>query len=112
MKNRRIYISLPITGLDENIQRQRALVWQRYFTKIGYEVVNPFDVYDSMCRSMGHEVEPTYEEIMGACLVVVDTCTDIFLIEGWDLSSGCCREAIRATESKLNIHFERTYKLS
>ncbi len=105
----KIYISLPITGHDEMIQRRKARLWQSHFRNRGHEVINPFDVSDVLdnFHKDTRRKPPTYREYMDEDLKELAECTHIFFIEGWQNSKGCIEEAEFSIENNINVLFEK-----
>ena len=105
MKNESIYISLPITGHNEVVQRKKALHIKNMLLHMGYEtVVNPFDIYDAW--RITYNREPTYEEIMQADLADLRTRDAIYMCRGWVHSDGCRRERNQAVNQGQTIIYE------
>ena len=73
MKKPSIYISIPMTGYDETIQRTKADIWKRYWEERGYEVVNHYDLSDMLKASYENIIkrEPTYAESGGSSLPAI-----------------------------------------
>ena len=40
----RVYISIPITGLDFDVQKAKADKFAQYIFEMGHDYFNPFDV--------------------------------------------------------------------
>ena len=105
MNGKTIYISLPITGHDEAVQRAKAGRISTMFYEMGYDtVVNPFDVYDAW--KTVYKREPTYSEIMEADLAELTKCDAIFMCNGWVESQGCRIERIQAFNNGQDIIYE------
>ena len=119
-KTYRVYISLPITGYDEEERKEEAerlknlameniaagLIKVRprngrdvRLTPENSEVVTPFDIVPNV-----HGM--SYAEIMGKDLVVLLECDMICFAKGWHLSKGCCIEFAVAKELRLKMGFE------
>lgn len=110
----KIYLSLPIdtNGYDVSTQMRIARKWQRYFEAEGHTVVNPFDVYDKLCRFKKDAglKPPTRSEIMKEDIAELLFCNVIFLCNGWQNSKGCIEEAETATQFvKITVKFESEY---
>ena len=119
-KTYRVYISLPITGYDEEERKEKAerlknmameniaagLIKVRprnghavKLTPENSEVVTPFDIVpDARGKS--------YAEIMGKDLAVLLECDMICFAKGWHLSTGCRIEFAVADELGLRMGFE------
>ncbi|MDE7180084.1 MAG: DUF4406 domain-containing protein, partial [Muribaculaceae bacterium] len=81
MKRQRIYISLPITGLDIKKVREKADLVKAKLSREGYDVVSPFDVYAGK--------NPAYEDYICYDLLAMLGCDAILFCEGWEKSCGC-----------------------
>lgn len=81
MKRTKIYISLPISGLDIQKVRERADLIKARLSREGYEVVSPFEVYSGK--------NPTYEDHICYDLLAMLGCDAIYFCHGWQLSCGC-----------------------
>lgn len=77
----RIYISIPISGLDQNKVREKADLIKAKLSREGYDVINPFDVYAGK--------NPTYEDYICYDLQAMLCCDAIYFCKGWNLSCGC-----------------------
>lgn len=77
----RIYISIPISGLDQNKVREKADLIKAKLSREGYDVVSPFDVYAGK--------KPTYEDYICYDLLAMLGCDAIYFCEGWEKSCGC-----------------------
>jgi len=115
MKQRIIYISIPINtpGYDIDKQRAKAAYWQRYFEERGFEVVNPFNLADMLRASFIKIVgrEPSYAEYLKEDLSNMEPCTDIFLCCGWTESNGCMEEVDNSIRLELVFWYENKMKL-
>lgn len=97
MKRKRIYISLPITG-QEAESRKKADMIKASLSRLGYIVVNPFDIY---CGK-----NPTYADYLCSDLRALADCDIIYLCKDWEQSRGCRIEHKFAKEFGLKIMFE------
>ena len=80
----RIYISGPITGTDDYMERFAEV--EEKLTKAGYSVMNQASV-NSMMPS-----DTTYEEYMEMSFTMLDMCGAIYMMNGWEKSCGANRE--------------------
>lgn len=109
-----IYLSLPITGRDQEVQRRIAKAWQRYFEALGHIVINPFDVYDKEIKVRKHyglPLDMTYDEILELDMKELCKCDTILMFDDWDKSRGCILEKGKAKELGFNILYTKTYLL-
>lgn len=95
----RIYISLPITGLNINRCKERALKCKHDLEKLGYQVVTPFDVCPESNKPYPYYISRDIEALMG--------CDAIFLLSGWSESRGCSLEweCAKIFHKKIFHHF-------
>ena len=77
----KIYISLPITGLDINKCRERADKVKAALSRKGYNPVSPFDIYAGK--------DATYEDYLCNDLRVLMECDAVYFCRGWEMSCGC-----------------------
>lgn len=96
---RKIYISIPITGLDYNRQREKADSIKMLLSKQGYEVINPFEIYVG--------ANPTYGDYLGADVrAIIDHADEVFMCRGWKNSKGCQIERFVAETFGKKIKYE------
>lgn len=77
----KIYISLPISGLNIDTCKERANRIKKKITQKGHEAITPFDV----CPS----TQKTYAYYMGKYIQAIIQCDTIFLLSGWSESASC-----------------------
>lgn len=94
----KIYLSLPISGRDENEARHHADLMKAALSRAGHDVVNPFDIIP--CKN------PTYADYLCADLRELADCDAIFLCEGWQFSRGCRIERTFAEEFGKQVMYE------
>lgn len=94
-----IYISLPITGHDEQKQREKADLVKAMLSRTGHKPVSPFDIYTGK--------NPKYEDYLCCDLRALADCDAIYLCEGWQFSRGCRIEANFAKEFEKQFMFEK-----
>ena len=81
----RIYISGPITGTDDYMERFAKA--EKKLLEQGYSVVfNPAKSYMNMPANM------THEDYMKMCLEMMDLCDAIYMLSGWEKSCSANRE--------------------
>lgn len=97
MKRKKIYISLPITGREDE-SRKKADMIKASLSRSGYDVVNPFDIY---CGK-----KPNYKDYLCCDLRALADCDMIYLCNDWEQSRGCRIEYNFAKEFKIQIVFE------
>lgn len=94
----KVYISGPITGTKDYMERFNAA--EQELITIGNVVINPAKVNSNLPEGT------THAEYMKISLDLLDMCDTIFMMEGWQFSTGCNMEIARAIENKLTITFE------
>lgn len=81
---KKIYISLPITGIDAEKVKDYAELVEMEYNKRGYDVVNPLKV----CQAEGMP----YAYYMGRDIEALLGCDCILMCIGWQNSKGCMAE--------------------
>ena len=81
---KKIYICIPITGKDFKKQREHADAIARSFSRDGWEVVNPFNIY------AGKDAD-YWDHICFGLRALAD-CDAVYFCSGWEQSLGCCIE--------------------
>ena len=92
------YISGAITGTDDYMERFAKA--EKELTECGYSVINPAKVNARLPD------DTTYEEYMKMSLAMLDMCDYIYMLNGWQNSSGACLEYQYAKTLGKNIIFE------
>lgn len=80
----RVYISGQITGTTDYLERFREA--EKTLVAAGYSVINPA----AIGSELPHDLE--YEEYMQICFALLDLCEYIYMLHGWEKSSGANRE--------------------
>lgn len=94
----RIYISGPITGTDDYMERfERA---ETSLELAGYTVINPAAV-NSMLPA-----DTTHEHYMRTSIAMLSMCDAIYMMSGWKNSKGCAEEIQWAINNQLTCIFE------
>lgn len=99
-----IYISGKITGLDEQATRERFKKIQKELEDKGYEVVNPFDVTDEFVKEFGGNL--SWGKAMICCLISLNCCDEIYMLDGWADSPGARIERDFAIRIGLQVIYE------
>lgn len=81
MKRTKIYISLPISGLDIQKVREKADMIKAKLSREGYEAVSPLNVFAGK--------NPDYADHICYDLLAMLNCDAILFCEGWEKSCGC-----------------------
>lgn len=84
MNKKKLYISLPISGLPLESVAIEAERYKEIFERSGYDVITLFDV----CP----ESDKSYSFYMGKDIEALLDCDAIYLAPGWANSKGCTAE--------------------
>lgn len=100
----KVYISLPISGLDLEVQKLVAEQAAERIRAMGDEPVNPFDVpYPPNIDSLTEEQLWAY--YMGRDIEQLLLCDAVYFCPDWQKSKGCCIEYLIAIFTKKEILF-------
>ena len=105
MKNQsglRIYISGPITGIENN-NRDAFAEAEKKITEKGYEVVNPIKLGEEYKNSVNFE--PSWYDYMKVCIKALMDCGAICMLDGWASSKGAIIEAELADTLKIPEYY-------
>ena len=101
----KVYISLPITGLDYEVQKLVAEQAAERIRAMGNEPVNPFDVpCPDKIGSLTEEQLWAY--YMGRDIEQLLLCDAIYFCDGWVKSKGCNIEYLIALLQQKKMLFE------
>ncbi len=81
---RRVYISGPITGTDDYLERFAKVEGE--LIEQGYSVINPARTNATL------PIDTEYEEYMSVAFTLLDLCDTIYMMKGWQDSRGANRE--------------------
>lgn len=98
----KVYISIPITGLDYEKQKAKAERFAKWLYEIGHEPVNPFQVpapSENLCKSE----ETAY--YMGKDITELLNCHAVYMSKGWENSKGCKVEKFTAETYGIPVYF-------
>lgn len=98
MREKKCYISLPITGRDLDGVRERIAELKRKLQDKGYTPVSPFD------RDV--DFNATHEEHMREDFKMLFDCNYILMSSGWEHSVGCRAELNAALACGIKVMFE------
>lgn len=101
---KRIYISGPITGTDDYMERFAAA--EKKLTERGNMVYNPAKI----CAGMPEGT--IYEEYMTVALTLLNMADTIYMLEGWQESWGANREYGYAIEKGKAVIMETIKKVN
>lgn len=109
----RAYIAGPIAGVPD--ARLRFSTAADYLADLGWDTTNPFDVpahpHDGECPPTGHGSGEANSEHNSHCHMRADLkamldCDAIFMLHGWEYSSGARTEFEAARAAGLTIHYQ------
>ena len=100
-KNKKIYISLPISGYDLNERRQTAEAAKERLVAAGYE---PQNIMNPMANGLPAYAATTAH--MKRDFEMLLQCDAILFLDRWNHSAGCLTELHVATAIGLDIFFE------
>lgn len=95
--NKRIYISLPISGYDYSERKQTALSVQQELERRGYEVFNP--MFNGLPK------DATTNEHMRVDFKMLCECDEIIMLPKWNYSAGCTLEFNVAVSIGCEVRF-------
>ena len=99
-KIKRIYISAPITGMEDTAE-QRFNAAVKLTKEEGFVPINPYQENRSFCQ---------WGDAIVAGLRLLRKCDCILLCEGWQQSRGCKIEQQFAQGAGIEVYFEETLK--
>lgn len=94
----RIYISGPITGTDDYMERFAKV--EKELTEKGHMVYNPAHANSYMPEGT------TYEEYMKVSFCLLDMADAIYMMSGWGKSKGASRELHYALSKRKTILYQ------
>lgn len=94
----RVYISGPITGHDDYVDK--FLMAEQAILKTGHTPINPARLNYIMPE------DATHAEYMKMCIPLMDICDMVYMLEGWRDSKGAVAELQHAIETNMDVFFE------
>ena len=94
----KVYISGPIAGYDIAERKLAFLKVQHMLESLGYEAVNPFD--------NGVPDDANWRMHMKADIAMLIQCDAIYMMPGWEFSTGCKLELDVATSCGIHLMLE------
>lgn len=95
---KKLYISIPISGHDYIEQKTKAHKVACKLSKDGRVCLTPFDIVQ--------DATTPYERAMGICIEELMKCQEIYFCKGWQNSKGCQLEMQAALIYGLEILIE------
>lgn len=99
---KKAYISGKMTGLEPCEYCKLFYEAEKEFINRGYKVVNPCDISDVV---LAMNPNADYEDFMAVDLKLLETCSDIVMLENWKESSGAQREKEFAEQLGIKVHY-------
>lgn len=94
----KIYISGPITGTNDYMERFKAA--EDTLKQYGHEVVNP------AAALAGLPASTTHKEYMDISIALLKLCDTILMLDNWRYSKGSCIELDYAIRNGITVVFE------
>lgn len=100
-----VYISIPMTGHVEEVQRQYANKVEKELKSKGFKVINPFDISSELdCDYTEHlGYMPKYRDYLLNDYIAIVGCDAMYMCDGWKESKGCTAEYYFAKAIGLEI---------
>lgn len=97
----KVYISIPITGLDYDTQKAKADKYAKNIFEMGHDYFNPFSV------PAPHDIAPGKETAyyMGVDVMQLLLCDAVYMAKGWENSKGCKVEKFVAETYGIPVYF-------
>ena len=77
----KIYVSLPITGVDIEQVEASCIYAAAVLEKKGHTPVSPLE--------LGHKDPEDYEAVIGTDITALLCCDAVLFLDGWETSKGC-----------------------
>lgn len=108
-KKVKVYVSGKMRGV-ENYNRVNFAKWTRRLNEDGLEAMNPFKVGEKFGRPEDIEKDQDlYAKVFEADMKALAGCDAIFLMNGWETSSGARTELLYALEHNMIVMTENGY---
>ncbi len=95
----KIYISGPITGIQDYMKNFDKA--EKELKSVGYSVVNPAKILSQMPE------DTKYKEYMDMSIMLLSMCDGIYMLKGWEKSTGANREYGYALATDISIMREK-----
>ena len=102
-KKGRMYISGPMSGIDEKVVIERFRDAKALLHEKGWKVFNPAD---PLWMEKLKEFELDYSEILAKDIARLAECDAIYMLKGWHESRGCLAELQFAHSCSIPIYAE------
>lgn len=91
----RVYISGSITGIEDYMENFDKA--EKELKSVGFSVVNPAKILSQMPENT------EYEEYMDMSMMMLSMCDSIYMLKGWEKSTGANREYGYALATDITI---------
>lgn len=95
----KIYISGPITGTSDYMERFEKA--HKYLESLGFSVVNPALVNSNLPN------DTSYKQYMDMSFLMLSMCDHIYMLRGFEKSTGACMELNKARELGLKVLYDQ-----
>lgn len=95
----RVYISGSITGIEDYMKNFDKA--EKELKSVGFSVVNPAKILSQMPE------DTKYEEYMDMSMMMLSMCDGIYMLKGWEKSTGANREYGYALATDIRIMREK-----
>ena len=107
-KRVKVYLAFPVNDYNDRECRQAAvrLSTELMFRHDGWQVVNPFHIYDRLKGAKlaaGRFEDPDTESVRSACLYILSTCDMAYFALGWQEQPGGHAELKQCREYGVDI---------
>jgi len=93
------YISGPITGIDQAEASYRFMQAEARLRRRGIPAINPMAAMETLPPL-------THEQYMTICFAMMESCSTIYMLRGWEKSDGAKQELKRAIQRGMKIMVE------
>ena len=92
-----IYVSGGITGVEGYLEKFQSA--EDDLIEEGYQVINPAKTLDTLLTL-------TYEQYIQICYPMIDACSTIFMMKGWEMSIGAGQELRYAQQNNKKVIYQ------
>lgn len=102
LKPKKVYISGKMKDMEEHESRAKFKAAETMLTYHGYEVINPWDIYDRKKDTI-----KKWEDFIIYDLKIIKRCDVIYMLDNWEDSWGAKCEYAFANGRNMEILFEK-----
>ena len=107
--NRRIFLSLPITGIDRQLVAETNNLMKQLARSMGMQPVSPLDILPASVFSSDND--DAWRQAMIITYPELLLCNSIMIASGWEKSDGCTIEELTARLRDYNIIYLNVFRL-